>query len=273
MQEAAREASRPRTMSGAIVLYREALIHFAAAYAIGQSTEPPPLPPSMAEALAILDGPLRSAGVRAESLEQVATAAREPPAPSEMKARQVRLLVRAADDVVATARRIASAPSPARVGATRVVRVGAVVLALCLSVYAGVAWLRAPTNLARGKRAFASSIRGGRPEALVNGAIEWGTYSYHSNTGPSWVVIDLGRTYSLDEVRVYNRGDSYLDEGLPLTIASSLDDRSYSDRGSCAEFFTQATPCRVPLQNRKARYVRVSSARYLALTEIEVMGR
>jgi hypothetical protein len=260
-------------MPAAIVLYHEALVSFAAAYAIGRGDTTAPTAPSLAEALAILDDPLRSAHTNPAALERMKGAAGAPPDGAPGSPRDLRALVRAADDVTAAARRVAHFPSVARVQAMRAVRVGAVVVGLAAVLAALVVWLRAPANVARGKRVIVSSVRIGSPEGLVNGAIEWGTFAFHTNSGTSWVTVDLGRPYALTEVRVYNRGDSYLDESVPLTIEHSLDDRSYSPGGECSEFFNQALPCRVALSGVLARYVRVSNPRYIALSEIEVLGR
>ncbi|MGH7438188.1 MAG: discoidin domain-containing protein [Polyangiaceae bacterium] len=136
-----------------------------------------------------------------------------------------------------------------------------------------VAWKRAPHNVARGKPVTASSVRMGTPQALTNGAIEWGTFGFHSNpSGREWAMVDLKKFYALDSVEVYSRGEGRFDFNLPLSVETSADGVSFQPAGACTDVFTQATPCVVELHRVRARYVRVSAPE-VVLSEIEVYGR
>jgi hypothetical protein len=129
--------------------------------------------------------------------------------------------------------------------------------------------LLGPRNVARGKPVTASSVRMGSPQALVNGAIEWGIFGLHTNSGAEWATIDLERFYSLASAEIYARGDGRLDSNLPLQVELSDDGVKFRPAGSCKEIFTQATPCVVSLKRQRARYVRVAGYE-VVLSEVEV---
>jgi len=141
---------------------------------------------------------------------------------------------------------------------------------LLFVVVAGVGrWLTAPRNVARGKRVTSSSVRFGAPQALVNGAIEWGTFGLHTTSGGAWATIDLGDFYPLAYAEIYGRGDGHVDSGLPLSVDLSDDGAVFRPAGVCRDIFTQATPCVVPLGRQRARFVRVSASE-IVLSEVEV---
>src|SRR5260370_26476660 len=78
---------------------------------------------------------------------------------------------------------------------------------------------------ARGKPATASSQYPGTPSATgaTNGQIE-SSYGAHTNVEREpWIQVDLEKPYAVSEVRVYKRGDAYMDEGQPLVLEFSLD--------------------------------------------------
>ena len=81
--------------------------------------------------------------------------------------------------------------------------------------------------------------------------------------------VDLLREYDVREVRVYNRGDGWFDDVLPLTLSISTDDATFTDVATRTTHFDVWT---VEL-NRRARWVRVSNGSYIALNEIEVYAR
>ena len=113
----------------------------------------------------------------------------------------------------------------------------------------------------------------GSPQALTNGAIEWGTFGFHSGgSGREWAMIDLEKFFALDNAEVYSRGEGRFEFNLPLMVETSADGVSFQPGGACAEVFTQATPCVVELQRVRARFVRVSAAE-IVLSEVEVYGK
>jgi hypothetical protein len=141
-------------------------------------------------------------------------------------------------------------------------------LALFVTVAVVGRCLTAPRNVARGKRVTASSVRFGAPQALVNGAIEWGTFGLHTGAG-GWATVDLGDFYTLAFADIYARGDGHLEHNLPLSVDLSDDGITFRSAGACRDIFTQASPCVVSLAHQRARFVRVS-AREVVLSEVEV---
>jgi hypothetical protein len=143
------------------------------------------------------------------------------------------------------------------------------VLALFVAIALLGRWLTAPRNVARGKRVTASSVRFGAPQALVNGAIEWGTFGLHTGSGRAWATIDLGDFYTLAFADIYGRGDGHLEHNLPLSVDLSDDGIAFRPAGACTDIFTQASPCVVSLAHQRARFVRVSASE-VVLSEVEV---
>ncbi len=162
--------------------------------------------------------------------------------------------------------------SDAEVGAMRVRR-RALSSLLALAVVAiVVVWWTSPRNVALGKPVTASSARMGAPQGLVNGAIEWGTFAFHSgSTGHEFVTIDLVKFYSLSSAEIYSRGDGRFEFNLPLHLELSDDGTSFREAGACQDIFTQATPCVVDLHRQRARFVRLSAPE-VVLTEVKVFG-
>lgn len=98
-----------------------------------------------------------------------------------------------------------------------------------------------------------------------------GTYGVHTAEGKPFVMIDLEREYAIRSVRVYNRGDGWFDDVLPLKLSISNDGSTFEDVATRTTHFDVWT---VELGGRKARYVRVSKdSGYIALNEIEVYAR
>jgi hypothetical protein len=130
----------------------------------------------------------------------------------------------------------------------------------------------APRNLARGMPVKASSVRLGDPAAVVNGFIEYSSYAVHTRTeNPAWVRVDLVTVQPIGEIRLYNRGDGFLDEAESLmAVDLSRDGVNYRRAGTCPEVFTQLQPCVIAANGEEARYVRVAHRRVVVLSEIEV---
>jgi hypothetical protein len=271
--EAARELSCDRTMPAALPLYCQALVRFAVGYEVshGRASLTSPLP-QVAEALKLIQNPLRRRGL-SQALDQVTAASSHLPDDPPEDAGALRSLLAALEVVTCAASEAAQAPTLQDILVARWLRVAMSVAVLLGLSIALVRWIRAPANVARGKPIFATSVVLGRPEALVNGVIEWGRFAVTTDRAPSSVTIDLGRNYDLVEARIYNRGDSYLDQQVPLEIGISSDGLSYRTVGRCMEFFTQTTPCIVSLGGINAHHVRLSRPSTIALSEVEVFGR
>jgi hypothetical protein len=167
-----------------------------------------------------------------------------------------------------------------RVG--RLAAVGVFLLYLASLGVGGVVHLVRP-NLARGKTVTESSAwPGSAPSgALVDG--ETGGSAgpetkqaniFHTNqeTAP-WAMIDLGAVHPLHEVRVYNRTDHNFDDGLPFSLELSEDGAHFETAARRTTHFGGGRfdpPWSVKFSGKKARFVRVKSEHFLALTEVEV---
>jgi hypothetical protein len=110
------------------------------------------------------------------------------------------------------------------------------------------------------------------PEAdgVVDGKTR-GTFGIHTMPDPhAFVTVDLLRTYDVREVRVYNRGDGWFDDILPLTLSVSTDGATFHDVATRTTHFDVWT---IEMNDAPARWVRVSNNAYIALNEIEVYAR
>jgi hypothetical protein len=89
------------------------------------------------------------------------------------------------------------------------------------------------------------------------------------------VVIDLQDTFRIEQVKVRNRVDGWFDDCLPLVVELSVDGKSYTAIGRRDDHFDADPPWIVEAHREPARYVRVRVARksYLALSEVEVLGK
>jgi hypothetical protein len=163
--------------------------------------------------------------------------------------------------------------SPKDVRVARKVRI--IMLALIAALVVGwtIRTLTQPKNWARGATVTMSSQYPGspNPEALVNGEIE-GKFGGHTNVQEQpWILVDLGQERSIKEIRVYNRGDEYAHETIPLDLEVSLDGVHYETIDRRATPFSQSDPW-VVRRSTTARFVRLSKSGhgYIALAEIEV---
>ncbi len=155
-------------------------------------------------------------------------------------------------------------------------------LAICAGValfllWRGVSWLFAPTDIALHKKV---TISGRLPASVapvdnggvVNGEIE-SDYGILTSVGAAWVVIDLGAVHPIGEIVIHNRADGWYDEGLPFFLELSMDGTHYTELGHRTEHFSASDPWVAPGGGQSARYVRIRSDHYVALTEVEVHER
>jgi hypothetical protein len=160
----------------------------------------------------------------------------------------------------------------------RGLRVG-VVAVLGVAVLAWAAsGLAARKNIALHKPVTASSLFNGSvsPAGLTDGVIGGAPFGIHTKVGGSpWVQVDLEGDYAIDKIEIYNRGDGYFDEGLPMTLQLSQDGATFTDLEKRTTSFSQSAPWVANAAGRKARYVRVSGAlgKYVTLSELEVYAR
>ncbi|HEX4517531.1 MAG TPA: discoidin domain-containing protein [Polyangiaceae bacterium] len=108
------------------------------------------------------------------------------------------------------------------------------------------------------------------PQLVVDGH-ERGAFNVHtSEAHPAFVMVDLGRAYDVQRVRIVNRGDGWFDDILPLDLSISLDDATWQHVATRTEHFDAWN---VGLGGRPARFVKVSKNGYIALNKIEVFAR
>jgi hypothetical protein len=261
----------------ALALYREASVFLIVALGQCSRTEEIELPSSPAEAWNELDGylvPLTD-GSRPEGLARAreVLASRDPLAPDGLSPLELSGAVAAAAETVDWLASTIEPRTPREIKASRGVRIGSGVASLA-AVGALVAFGLAPKNIALNMQAVASSWRPGSPVAtgVDNGEVEQ-TYGVHTNIEENpWVRIDLGAVVPVHEVRVFNRGDGYESEILPLLLQLSDDGEAFTDVGERTELFTRDRPWITKLEGKAGRYVRIYMPKegYIALSEIEV---
>jgi hypothetical protein len=216
----------------------------------------PPPPPAVAEARA--------------ALAPAPLLADDEAAPEALRARHLTV-----QSGVAWLRALSEPRTPGELRLARAVRVSVAALVVVVALVKIVSSLDVPTNLALHKKVTASSrhpasLAPADNGGLVNGEIEAG-YGVHTGLSGA-VTIDLGAVFALGRVVVHNRADAWLDDGLPLTLELSEDGSTFSPLETRAAHFTASSPWVADANNRRARFVRVRSDRYVVLTEVEVFG-
>ncbi len=141
--------------------------------------------------------------------------------------------------------------------------------------------LLSPVNLALHRPVTQSSVHPSRAEVggapLVNGKMEF-TYGAGTDNGPDggepdpWMMVDLGRPTRIGKIAIYNRGDGWFTDCLPLILEVGADTTSFKQLATRTVIFTRTDPWVVDHLDETVRYVRVrkSGNGYLALDELEV---
>lgn len=141
------------------------------------------------------------------------------------------------------------------------------VLILTGAVWRGLVPQNHALHAAVSVSSFDRKVRG-NPRGLVDGNRK--SMGIHTNKGQGqWASIDLGKTETIDEVRVYNRRDCCQHRAIPLRIEVSSNGADYvtvSRRDTVFDDWTATFPA------VQARYVRVlnESNNVLHLAEVEV---
>ena len=209
-----------------------------------------------------------------EAARKILTASREPLVFDETAPDQLFAQRATVKEAAAWLRNLVEPRTVARIRAERWMRVsllGAIAVAVLVVVPVSI-W-RTP-NLALHRPVTASSRLPGSiaPEdnsGLVNGDVE-GKYGIHTNNGGAWVMVDLQDVHRLKTIKVFNRSDGWFDEGLPLRLELSEDGQSWKEVERRATHFSATAPWVVKPHGARARYVRVASDNYIALTEMEI---
>jgi hypothetical protein len=167
------------------------------------------------------------------------------------------------------------------VGQIKVQRYLRVALLVCVVVGTPAWGLNAaltPKNIALHKPTSQSSSFPGAscpPGGLTDGVTS-GAYGVHTNKEENpWVQVDLGDLYRIDTVKVYNRGDGWFDEGLPMTLELSENGTDFVEAETRSKSFGDWVPWTAHVGKKKARFVRVRGKKgaYVTLGEIEVFGK
>ena len=159
----------------------------------------------------------------------------------------------------------------------------AVVTTLALAMVALLAWtvppLLGPKDVALGKPVKISSSH---PEStgpadgtwLVNGRVERVYAAQTKSEDNPWMQIDLQQETPIKRVVVYNRGDGWFSDSLPLDLLLGDEESKLRSVAHREVLFTQFHPWVIDT-NETARYVRVVKRGHggLALSEIEVYSR
>jgi hypothetical protein len=136
----------------------------------------------------------------------------------------------------------------------------------------------APKNIALHKPVTASSVHPSAvfaPNGLTDGVTS-ASYGIHTaKENAPWVQVDLTDIYRIKQVKIYNRGDGWYDDCLPLTLLFSENGTDFVPVEARTQSFGQWIPWTVEVKDRRARYVRVAGAagNFVALNEIEVFGK
>jgi hypothetical protein len=167
------------------------------------------------------------------------------------------------------------ARSPRDVRTARVLRVALGVAAvLALLVWLG-AWILEPKNIAKRKRATASSTMG---ETIPAGAVDGstgGAFDFHSALEEQpWLAIDLERPYVITRAKIYGRRDAPYDQSIPLALEVSDDGATFRQVAVRSEPFSDSDPWVVAPNAVVTRYLRLRTLKhsYLVVNEVEVNG-
>lgn len=162
--------------------------------------------------------------------------------------------------------------------ADRLTRVAGLLIVLVLALGWVVYRAVSPVNIALHKPVsvsgrFSLSTAPVDGSGVVNGEIE-PAYGIHTSLGSGWVMVDLQKAYRLSRVKIYNRADTLFDEGLPMTLEVSKDGVHFDLVDRRTTTFSASSPWVFAASSATplARFVRVASKNFVALTEIEAFG-
>jgi hypothetical protein len=268
--------------AASLVLSREAALLYMAALLSVHAEEPPSEPLRAGEVVAAFEkieprDPCPRPPNELTDFYQLLTASdpmvfdRIAPEDAVQRSRSVR-------EIVGWLGRLNDPRSVKQIRLQRVVRLGLLGLIVVGSLVWGLSVLLTPTNIALHKPVAVSSVMpgaGGSAAALVDGITSGAYAAQTSKEENPWVQIDLLDVYRISGVKIYNRGDGWFDEGLPMTLELSENGTDFVEVDKRTKSFGQWLPWSASPGNKKARYVRVRGNRgaYVTLNEIEVFGK
>jgi len=180
----------------------------------------------------------------------------------------------ALDEEITRRLRAMDARSTTAIQALQWGRLAAVMLAVSIVAATIVRDELFPRNVARDKPVLTSGLRNEtKPEGAVDGRTR-GTFGVYTNESRHpFVTVDLQKVYGLTRIRIFNRGDGWFDESLPLVVEISDDGVRWHELARRTEHFDIWSI--LPADGTRARFVRVAKPvpGYIALNEIEVYSR
>ena len=264
-----------------LLLYRDALLHFAIAAALAKEASFDPQGALGSSPVTLLKD-LRDRGqleAPPADLAEAETILASNAAPLAFDSLPIEEVLKKRATMAAATRYLRDQVEPRTAQELKVRRLTrttiSATLALVLLVAAGWRLFR-PTNLAADKPVTVSaryelSTAPADNSGAVNGEIE-ASYGIHTALGGGWVTVDLQKVYRLSSIKLYNRADAYFSDGLPYTLELSEDGTHFTTMAQRVLPFSATSPWQQPLAGARARYVRIRSANYVAFTEIEVFG-
>jgi hypothetical protein len=135
-----------------------------------------------------------------------------------------------------------------------------------------------PKNLALHKAVTQSSSHPRStavPGGLVDGSVDEAYGVHTGNDSPPWVMVDLGSSHKIGSIKIYNRGDGWFDESLPLALELSEDGTNFKEIDRRTTSFGQYSPWKIRLDAVPARWVRVKGkdGGVVVLNELEVYAK
>ena len=272
-----------RSMASSMLLYRDAVRLFIAAAVTARdvAADPRALLADTDSPWEALKGLSRRAAIgelprEVEAARKILDSVHEPLVFDESAPEQLLAQRATIKEAVAWLRGLVEPRTLRRIRAERILRLsmlGAVIAAVLALVVSNL--VRAP-NLALEKPVTSSSrhpasVAPTDNSGLVNGHIE-SAYGIHTNVGGGWVMVDLQDVYRLSKIKIYNRADRWLDAGLPMRLELPEDGRQWKEVERRTTTFTATSPWVFQAQGVRARFVRLASDNYVALTEVEVFG-
>lgn len=159
----------------------------------------------------------------------------------------------------------------------RRIRIGALALVM-IAALSMLGWKAlAPANIALGKPVVASSRHPqstAPPHGLTDGSTAGGYGVHTKDENDAWVMVDLQSVQKVGVIKVFNRGDGYFDEGLPLALELSVNGTDFVEVDQRKLSFSRFRPWTFDADGKEARFVRIRKMGrgYVALSELEVYG-
>jgi hypothetical protein len=251
----------------ALVLYRDALRLLAVARASSDDAEATGFA-ALSEQIAQLPEPRRKA------LQSALAALRDPDpmALDRRSAAELHALREDASDLFAALEGSRRQRTPTQLKIVRVLRLAGVVLTLVLAVRVAWSVLVVPPNVALHRPVVASSRWPDTPDpAGLTDGVRTQLGAHTNKEDEPQMTIDLGASYRVKTIKVYNRNDCCPDEILPLIV-------ELGDPNDPTPFVAERTQhfdvWTIDVGGKTGSSVRLHTRRkgYLALAEVEVYG-